>query len=125
MIKDMGELKFDLEERTGRFGEEIIDFAKSLPENIINKPLISQLIRSGTSIGANHMEANGAESKNDFKHKIAICKKESKEVMHWLRMIIHANSDRKKDCDKFFKEAHELTLIFSKILSTCKKSNKN
>ncbi len=49
----MGEGKgiFDLEERTGKFGEDIIEFAKTLPETIINKPLISQLVRSGTSLG--------------------------------------------------------------------------
>jgi len=120
----MGESNFDLEERTGKFGEEIIDFAKSLKENIINKPLINQLIRSGTSIGANYMEANGAESKNDFKHKIALCKKESKETMHWLRMVAQANDERRKDCADLLNEAHQLTMIFAKALSTCRK-NKN
>jgi len=68
--------KCDLQERTGKFGEEIIKFVKTLPENSINKPLISQLVRAGTSIGANYMEADGAESKKDFQHKISICKKE-------------------------------------------------
>jgi four helix bundle protein len=58
--------KYDLEERTAIFGEEIIKFVKNLPDTPINKPLISQIIRSGTSIGANYMEANGAESKKRF-----------------------------------------------------------
>ena len=53
-------------------------------------------MRSGTSIGANYMEADGAESKKDFRHKIAICKKEAKETMHWLRMIAKANPDKKE-----------------------------
>ncbi len=69
--------KYDLEERTAKFGETIIDFTKSLSLNTINKPLISQLVRSGTSIGANYMEADGAESGKDFKHKIAILQKRS------------------------------------------------
>jgi len=125
----MGEKKngvFDLEERTGKFGEDIIDFAKTLPETIINKPLINQLVRSGTSLGANYMEANGAESKKDFVHKISICKKEAKETMHWLRMLAKANPARKEDCGKLYQEVHELTKIFVKILSSCKKnSNKD
>ena len=62
------------------------------------------------------MEADGAESKKDFRHKIAICKKESKETKHWLRMIARANSDRKDQCKRLWSEAQELTLIFSSIL---------
>lgn len=111
---------YDLGERTSKFGEDIIDFARSLLNNPINKPLISQMIRSGTSIGANYMEADCAESKKDFRHKIAICKKESKETLHWLRMIARANPDRKEKCRKYYKEAHELLLIFSSILKSKK-----
>ena len=107
--------KYDLEERTAKFGESIIYFVKKLPNNHINKPLISQLIRSATSIGANYVEADGAESKKDFKHKIAICKKESKETKHWLRMIVMANPEQKEMCRKLWQEVQELTLIFSSI----------
>ena len=108
--------KFDLEERTAQFGEDIIDFGKSLPGDYINKPLVSQIIRAATSIGANYMEADGAESGKDFKHKIAICKKEAKETKHWLRMVAKANSNRKDECRKLWQEAHEFSLIFSSIL---------
>ena len=107
---------YDLEERTAQFGENIIDFAKTLQRNLINNQLIGQIVRSATSIGANYMEADGAESKKDFRHKIAICKKESKETKHWLRMIIRANPDKKDECRKLSNEAQELTLIFSAIL---------
>jgi len=107
---------YDLEERTAKFGENIIEFVKKLPRDPINNPIISQIVRSGTSMGANYMEADGAESKKDFKHKIAICKKESKETMHWLRMIAKANSDKQGECRKLWKEAHELALIFSSII---------
>ncbi|MDZ7261312.1 MAG: four helix bundle protein [candidate division KSB1 bacterium] len=55
--------KYDLEERTAQFGERIIEFAKTIPQNPINDPLISQGVRSGTSIGANYMEADATESK--------------------------------------------------------------
>ena len=107
---------FDLEERTAKFGELIIDFVKSLDRNEINRPLIGQLVDAGTSVGANYMEADGAESKKDFRHKIAICRKEAKEAKHWLRMIRKANAHKAAECHKLWQEAHELTLIFSSIL---------
>ena len=113
--------KYDLSERTSKFGEEVIDFAKEIVDSIINKPLINQFIRSGTSVGANYMEADGAESKNDFRHKIAICKKEAKETMYWLRMIAKASPDKKEKCRKLWQEAHELALIFSAIIKPKKK----
>jgi four helix bundle protein len=112
-------MEYNLEERTAKFGESIIEFAKTLRETTINKPLISQLIRSATSIGANYMEANQASSKKDFK-KISLCRKESNETKHWLRMISMANPDKKEGCRKLWREAHELTLIFSKISLKCK-----
>jgi len=57
---------YDLEERTALFGENVIDFVKTLPQDRVNNELISQIIRSSTSIGANYMEADGAESKKRF-----------------------------------------------------------
>ena len=113
--------EYDLEERTALFGEGIIDFLKTLPHDIINNEIIKQLVRSGTSIGANYMEADGAESRKDFRHKIALCKKEAKETKHWLRMIAKANPRRKEDCKKLWQEAQELTLIFSAIIKSLKK----
>jgi len=107
---------YDIEERTALFGEAIIKFVKTLMDNSVNRPLISQLIRSATSIGANYMEADCAESKKDFRHKISICKKESKETTHWLRMVATANPDKKEHCRLLWQEAHELTLIFSAII---------
>jgi four helix bundle protein len=107
--------KYDLEERTAKFGEAIIEFAKTVTRNLINIELIPQLVSSGTSIGVNYMEADGAESKKDFRHKISICKKESKETKHWLRMIAKANLSKKKQSRILWTEAQELTLIFSSI----------
>jgi len=108
--------KYDLEERTARFGEAVIELVKTFPKDPINNPLITQIVRAGTSIGANYMEADGAQSKKDFRHKISICKKESKETKHWLRMIAKANPGRQAECQKLSREAQELTLIFSSIL---------
>jgi len=113
--------KYDLEERTAQFGEAIIELAKTLPRDPINSPLISQIVRAGTSIGANYVEADGAESKKDFQHKISICKKESKEAKHWLRMIVKVNPSSRDECQKLWQEAQELSLIFSSILLAKKK----
>ena len=107
--------KYDLEDRTAKFGENIIDFARSVKSDYINKPIITQLIRCGTSIGANYMEANGAESKKDFLHKMSICKKESKESMHFLRMIAKSNPEVTQQARVLWREVHELTLIFGSI----------
>lgn len=109
--------EYDLAKRTSKFGETIIIFVKELIENTINRSLINQLVRSGTSIGANYMEADCAESKKDFQHKIGICKKEAKETTHWLHMVATANPDKKEKCRQLWQEAHELTLIFSAIVN--------
>ena len=114
---------YDLEERTAKFGEDVIEFVMKISKNEINRPLISQIVRSATSIGANYVEADGCESKKDFKYKIALCKKEAKETKHWLRMIAKANPDKKENCKIFWKEAQELVLIFSSILLGKKKEN--
>ena len=108
--------KYDLVERTATFGEDIIDFVQTLDRGEINKPLISQLIRSGTSVGANYMEADAGESKKDFEHKLGIARKEAKETMHWLRMIARANPAKQQECRKLWKEAQELVFIFSSII---------
>ena len=66
------------------------------------------------------MEIDGAESKKDFNHKIALCKKESKVTKHWLRMLAKANEHKTEKCRELWKEAQELTLIFSAIVISSK-----
>lgn len=115
--------QYDLEDRTASFGSAIIQFVKQVPENVVTRPIISQLVRSGTSIGANYCEADNAESRRDFKHKIGICKKESRETRHWLQMIITADPHQKNNVGKLLQKAKELNLIFNAIVhSTNKKS---
>jgi len=108
---------YDLTERTKQFGKEIIRLCKQLPKTSIINPLVNQIIRSGTSVGANYAEANGASSKKDFRNKIFICKKECIETKYWIEMLIEAdtNNSNKIHLEELLKEAHELTLIFSKI----------
>jgi len=112
---------YDLEERTARFAEQVIDLMKQLPKNPINNRMIDQLVGSGGSIGANYCEANEAESRTDFIHKIGICKKEIKETRHWIRLLTYANATFKNEFKALSKETEELLLIFSKI----SKSSKN
>ena len=109
---------FDLEERTAKFGEDVIRFCRGVPQDAVTKPLTSQLVRSGTSVGANYMEANSASSRKDFRNKIFICKKEAEETKHWLRMMAHSLPKETPEARKLWKEAQELTLIFGKITST-------
>ncbi len=112
--------KYPLEERTAKFGEEIIKFCKSIQTDSVSLPLVTQLVRSATSIGANYMEANGASSKRDFQNKIFICKKEAQETKHWLRMLATALPEKKEDLRRLWSEVQEMTLIFQKITSTLK-----
>lgn len=112
--------KFDLEERTAKFGENIIRFAKKIPKNSINLQIIIQLVKAGTSVGANYSEADDAESRKDFKHKIGICKKEAREAKHWLRMITVSCPELEDESSKLWQEAKELNLIFNSITNRLK-----
>lgn len=119
-------LRNKLEDRTSKFGENIIILCKSVKQDIINKPIIVQLIRSATSIGANYMEANNASSRRDFANKIFISKKEAQETKHWLRMLSTAIND-KETTEKLrvlWQECQELTMIFQKITNTLRKNDK-
>jgi four helix bundle protein len=78
---------YDLEERTARFGEAIIDFAKRIPAGPLTDRIISQLVGAGTSVGANYDEADDSVSKKDFLKSIGTCRKEARETKHFLRMI--------------------------------------
>lgn len=111
----MPEKVYDLRERSAWFGEAAIRFARGLPKDVVVLPLTSQFVRSATSVGANFAEADGAESKKDYKHRIAICKREANETAHWLRMIAAAVPENAVECRRLWQEAHELTLIFATI----------
>ena len=115
MTSDDDKPKYDLEERTANFGEAILEFAKRIPVSEVTPSLIDQLVRAGTCIGANYCEADDAESKKDFRHKIGIRRKESKETKHWLRMVASAEPALKDDARVPWQEAKELNLIFGKI----------
>lgn len=106
---------YDLEERTARFGEEIVRFSKKIPFSPTNNRLIDQLVGAGTSVGANYCEADDGVSRADFRHRIGICRKEARETKFFLRMISTAEPGLKSEARELWKEARSLHLIFSRI----------
>ena len=105
----------DLAERTAKFGEAIIHFAKKIPRHPVNDRLIGQLVGAGTSVGANYCEADDAVSGKEFKQKIGTCRKESKESMFFLRMVAAAEEGLAAEARVLWREAKELNLIFGAI----------
>lgn len=104
---------FDLAERTAAFAERVIRFARSVKCDHITRPLVSQLIRAATSIGANYCEAVEAGSTKEFVYRISVCKREARETQYWLRMLAVAEPDTQEPGRALWKEARELTLIFA------------
>lgn len=112
--------KFDLEERTKNFSKSTILFLKSVPVDHITKPIVSQLIRCVTSVGANYGEADDAESRKDFQHKLGICKKESREAKYWFDVLETAEPKLSAKIKVLAQEAKELNLIFNAIINKTK-----
>jgi len=112
--------KWDLEDRTTKFGEDVILFCKKVPKGPITSPLITQLVKAGTSVGANYGEADNAESKRDFRHKIGIVKKESRESKHFIKMMSVAVPELDDEAKPLWQEAKELNLIFNTIYNKVK-----
>ena len=115
-IKPLRPRRFDLEERTTKFAEAVINFTKKLPKDIRYQSIIVQLVRAATSIGANYCEADDAQSKKDFCHKIYLCKKEARETKYWLRIIARTFDVFKDEAKVLWREAQELNLIFAAIV---------
>jgi four helix bundle protein len=114
--------KYDLEERVTKFSEDVIEFLKKIQQNTINRPIINQIVKAATSIGANYCEADCTDTKKDFIYKIGLCKKESKESRYWFRVLAKAEPGHINELRKFWQEAHELNLIFVTIIRNTKKN---
>ena len=106
---------YDLEDRTIKFSKNIIILCKKIPFNMINKRLTDQLLRSATSIGANYREANECDTKKDFKNKIRISKKEARETIYWLELLMDANLNIKNEILILLDESKQLMKIFASI----------
>ena len=117
MTKNKKSKQYDLEERTLAFAKRVREFAKILPKTIANIEDIRQLVKASGSVGANYIEGNEALSKKDFRMRIKICRKESKESRYWLRLV-DTNNDQESDEERnsLINESTELKNIFGSIL---------
>src|SRR6185503_2140861 len=106
---------YDVEERTARFGEAVVLFAKKIPHSPVNNRLIDQLVGAATSVGDNYCEADDGVSRKDFMHRIGTCRKEARETKFFLRMIVTSEPTLRSEARVLWREARELHLIFSKI----------
>ena len=118
---DRSSVPFDIKERTFLFGVRIVKLVNVLPRSIAGIEIGRQVIRSGTSIGANVEEADGAESKKDFIHKMSIARKEVRETRYWLRIIQTSLLDNAEVAD-LIQESDQLVRILSRISANAKKS---
>jgi four helix bundle protein len=105
-------MKKELEARTKRFALSVIQFVGKLPRSKASDVIGYQLLKSGTSIGANYREANRAQSHDDFVHKVAICEKEAAETEYWLELAVEANLTRLGSIEELLQEVRELLAIF-------------
>jgi four helix bundle protein len=123
----MSERAFDLEDRLLDFAARIIRVSESMKPTPAGRHVGDQLLRSGTSPFANHGEAEGAESLNDFVHKLRICYKELRESRRWMRLAQRADLlDQPERLTPLLDEADELIRIFAASLRTAeKKREKN
>ena len=112
--------KIDLEKRTKEFALRIIKFVAAFPKNRVGDVLGYQLLKAGTSVGANYREANRAESKADFIHKIGIVEKECAETEYWLELCQEANIGDAGERQWLLKESEELLAIFTRVGKTSK-----
>lgn len=111
----------DLLDRTLFFSEGLIKLSRKLPQGLSNREILRQLIRSGTSVGANYREACEAESSKDFVHKIQIAKKEARETKYWLKLLLSSNSTHSEEIIKLGKESAELVKILASIVMKFRK----
>ena len=109
---------YDLEERTAKFAEAAITFAKKIPRTPVTEGMIRQLVDAGTSIGANYCEADDAISRRKFRKNIGTCRKESRETKFWLRSVACAVPELADEARVLWKEAKELHLIFCSIFTS-------
>jgi four helix bundle protein len=107
--------RFELENRTKQFAVRVIRFVADLPRSKICDVVGYQLLESGTSVGANYREANRAESRADFAHKIGIVEKEAAETQYWLELCDECSIGNCEELKFLLKESGELLAIFSAI----------
>jgi len=112
----------DLKDRTKAFSIRIIQLIKALPNDLASRTIANQIIRCGTSVGANYRAACIAKSRADFINKIKICAEESDETAFWLELLHESSIIPQSKLANLEREANELTSIFLKSIQTAKKN---
>jgi four helix bundle protein len=107
----------NIKDRTFAFSLNIVNFCSCMPDSRISLRLMDQLVRSGTSIGANLEEATAASSRNDFIYKVNIALREAREANYWLRLIKETKMPESQQLDHLLSESEELKKILGAIVS--------
>jgi four helix bundle protein len=111
-----------IEKRTFEFSLRIVRLRKALEKDRVGRILMNQVLRSGTSIGANVEEAQGAQSKADFVAKMSISRKEARETRYWLRIIAEADLLTREKMAPIIQEAEEIMKIVSAIIVSARRN---
>ena len=115
-------MQYDIQERTFAFGLEVVNLSNQMPETRASKILCNQVLRSGTSIGANVEEAEAAYTKNEFAYKMNIALKEARETHYWLRLIHKSNLAKDNVINVMIGESEELKKILGSIVSKARRT---
>lgn len=113
-----------MEERTTRFAVDVLRFLRTLPYDVSTKIIGHQLGKSASSIGANYYEANRAESKSDFVHKVAIALKEANETVYWFK-VLSGLYEEEPTIKPLSQEAFELRNLLQRIVHSSKQERPN
>ena len=116
--------KIELEDRTKKFAVRVIRFVGAFNSSTTERVISNQLLKSGTSIGANYREANRAVSRRDFTHKISIAEKEASETMYWLEICLETSLGKLQTCEDLLAESRELLAIFTSIGRSMRSDNR-
>ena len=109
--------KFDLEDRTTKFAKEVIKICRNIPRNPMNDRITGQVVGAAGSVGANYREANDSLGKKDFIQRLKISRREAKESLHWLELLLEANLSKELAITPLINEATELKNILSSIIT--------
>jgi four helix bundle protein len=125
MLNDKRSKPFDLEDRLIDFAVRIIRLSETLPKSKVGNHIATQIIRSATSAASNYGEAQGAESRSDFVHKMKVCLKELRETRIWLLITLKANLiTPPAKLESLIDESNQLISIFVASIKTAKQKSK-
>lgn len=113
--------EFDIKVRTYNFSKDLLLTTNRLDKNLNNSILVKQLIRCGTSIGANVHESKGGVSKKDFSNYFSIALKSANETTYWLNLLKDTNPSFANEADTLLSEVNEISKILASIVIKCRK----